>query len=154
VLDTGPLGLLAHSWAMPQVRECNRWLRAHASGGTRVVIPEIADYEVRRELLRVGGARKLLRLESLSTIAGVEYDPITTQAMRLAAELWAQSRRAGQPTADPKELDADVILAAQARLVGGSADVVVATTNVGHIGRFIPAAAWREIVPPAATDGS
>lgn len=144
--------MLAHSWAMPEVRECNRWLRVHASGGTRVVVPEIADYEVRRELLRVGGAGKLIRLESLTTIAGIEYAPITTSAMRLAAELWAQSRRAGRPTSDPKELDCDVILAAQARLVGATDELVVATMNVGHLARFVPAAAWRDIQPPRLTD--
>ena len=31
--------------------------------------------------------------------------------MLRAAELWAQARRRGRPTADPKELDCDVILA-------------------------------------------
>jgi predicted nucleic acid-binding protein len=132
---------------MPEVRECNRWLRALASGGTRVVIPEIADFEVRRELLCVGGTRKLLRRESLSTIVGVEDDPITAPAMRLAAEFWAQVRRTGRPTADPKELDADVILAAQARLAGADGEAIVATTNAGHVSRFARAAAWRDIPP-------
>jgi predicted nucleic acid-binding protein len=139
---------------MPDVRDCNRWLRAHALAGTKIVIPEIADYEVRRELLRVGGERKLLRLESLSTIQGVEYAPITTSAMRLAARLWAESRKAGRPTADPKELDADVILAAQALLIGSGADVVVATMNVGHLARFVTASPWREIQPDESNSGS
>jgi hypothetical protein len=54
--------------------------------------------------------------------------------MLLAAELWAQSRKAGKPTADPKALDGDVILAAQAKLLeSGGNPVVIATTNVGHL---------------------
>ena len=111
------------------------------------MIPEIADFEVRRELLRVGGTRKLLRLESLSTIVGVEYDPITTPAMRLAAEFWAQVRRTGRPTADPKELDADVILAAQVRLAAADGEAIVATTNARHLSRFVPAEDWTKIAP-------
>ena len=54
--------------------------------------------------------------------------------MRLAAEFWSQVRRAGLPTADPQALDADCILAAQATLLGGPGDdIVIATTNVGHL---------------------
>jgi hypothetical protein len=41
-------------------------------------------------------------------------------------------------------LDADVILAAQAMEV----DAIVATDNVGHIGRFVTATSWRNIQPP------
>lgn len=45
------------------------------------------------------------------------------------------------PTADDKELDGDVILAAQAE----QADALVATENVGHLSRFVDAQAWRDI---------
>ena len=61
--------------------------------------------------------------------------------MTKAAELWAESRRLGRPTADPKELDGDVILAAQAL----AADAVVATENVGHLSRFVLAKHWTAI---------
>ena len=50
-------------------------------------------------------------------------------------------RKQGCPTADPKELNGDVIVAAQAESVGA----VVATENVGHISLFIDARGWREI---------
>ncbi len=85
------------------------------------------------------------RLDRLKQV--LEYDPIRTETMLLAAQLWAKARQAGQPTADPKALDGDVILAAQARLfdkaVGEAA--VVATTNVAHLSRFVPAFDWQFI---------
>ena len=60
--------------------------------------------------------------------------------------MWAESRQAKLPTADPKELDGDVILAAQGLLVGeGGEEVVIATTNVEHLSRFVDAREWQNI---------
>ena len=105
-------------------------------------MPEISDYEVRRELLRINSLSGIMRLDRLPET--IEYLPITTAAMRLAAEFWAQGRQSGQPTADPKELDGDVILAAQAVLLGVP-DLVVATTNVGHLSRYVAAKRWQDV---------
>jgi predicted nucleic acid-binding protein len=145
VLDSGPLGLLSNPLRTPEVEACDRWLRGVLDSGARVAVPEIVDYETRRELLRARKANGLRRLDRL--VAALIYLPITTVAMRRAAELWAQMRRQGQPTADPHALDADVILAAQAQLATGPDDLLtVATTNVGHLGRMVPAQHWDEIV--------
>lgn len=66
--------------------------------------------------------------------------------MNLAAQLWADVRQRGMPTADPQALDIDVILAAQARsLLDQSTSVVVATMNVGHLSRLVEARHWNEI---------
>ncbi len=66
--------------------------------------------------------------------------------MLLAAKLWAEARQTGQPTADAKALDGDVILSAQARLLcDETTEVIIATTNVGHLSRFIPALDWQSI---------
>lgn len=66
--------------------------------------------------------------------------------MLLAAELWAEARQTGQPTADSKALDGDVILSAQARLVcNETTEVIVATTNVAHLARFVTALEWQSI---------
>src|SRR5688572_8312165 len=63
-----------------------------------------------------------------------------------AAELWAQVRQRGLPTADPAALDEDVTLAAQAQTMEvGDGEVVVATTNIGHLSRLIAARLWQEI---------
>ena len=66
--------------------------------------------------------------------------------MRRAAELWADARRSRLPTADEKELDIDVVQAAQLLTTGfDPADLVVATSNVGHLSRFVPASSWDKI---------
>jgi hypothetical protein len=53
-------------------------------------VPEIADYEVRRELLRANKVRGIARLDLLKNSIG--YLPLTTPIMLKAAELWAQAR--------------------------------------------------------------
>ena len=55
-----------------------------------------------------------------------------------------QARQTGIPTAGPAELDCDVILAAQA-LSLNEPSVVVATSNVGHLARFVTAQDWQTI---------
>ncbi len=106
------------------------------------MLPEIADYEVRRELLRANKTKGIAHLDALGQL--IEYLPITTAAMRRAAEFWAQARQQGQQTAADTSIDADMILAAQAMTLG-VADVVIATTNVGHLRRFAPADVWTNV---------
>jgi len=144
LLNTTPLGLLANPRHPPEVVACRRWATALRAAGRRIIVPEITDYEVRRELIR---AKKTRSLALLDALAGMfEYLPLTTVAMRKAAELWAQARQQGQQTAADAALDADVILAGQA-LTLAVPNFVVATTNVGHLSRFVPAEAWHNIVP-------
>ncbi len=135
-LDTGPLGMVTHPRAN---RVAAEWFRSMLQSDVEVVIPEIADYEVRRELVRAGKKKSLERLEQLTRILG--YLPIDTATMRRAARLWAKARNLGKPSADPKELDGDAILAAQAQLV----EAEVATDNVGHLSLFVETKRWRDI---------
>jgi predicted nucleic acid-binding protein len=58
---------------------------------------EIADYEVRRELLRASKTQGAARLDALAAM--LEYLPITTAAMRKASEFWAKARQQGLPRA-------------------------------------------------------
>ncbi|MBD1826212.1 nuclease [Microcoleus sp. Pol7_A1] len=141
-LDAGPIGLVTNPKLSPESTLCTRWLQALIISDTRVIIPEIADYEVRRELLRANKVRGIARLDELAN--SLEYLPITTAAMRQAAMFWAQARQQGQPTAGDKTIDSDMILAAQATTLD-VVDVVIATTNVGHLSRFAPADLWRNI---------
>ena len=141
VLDTGPAGKLAHPKADLALRE---WLLSHLRAGDVIVLPEIVDYELRRNFLleiargKSSFQKSLDRLDSLREV--LTYLPINSDVMRRAAQLWADARRQGKPTADPKELDGDVILAAQALSVNG----VIITENIGHLTLFVEAKTWRE----------
>jgi predicted nucleic acid-binding protein len=143
VLDSGPLGEITDNPAKSRTIAAMARM-AIASEGGRVVIPEITDYELRRELLRNGSFESVRRLDKLRE--SFDFDPITSEVMRLAAEFWADSRRGGRPTTHPHALDCDVILAAHAtRLATYGDGVVVATTNVGHLGRFVSTLDWTAI---------
>jgi predicted nucleic acid-binding protein len=139
LLDGGPLGLVSNPKATEAGRECREWMRSLIAGGVRICLPEIIDYELRRELLRANKTQGLARLDLLKN--SIHYLPITTPIMLKAAELWADVRRRGLPTADSKALDGDVILAAQALAANG----IVATENVGHLSRIVSAKHWRDI---------
>ncbi len=146
VLDSTPLSALCLSVKSASASAITRWSLDCLAAGHHIYIAEVIDYELRRELLRAGKKNSIAALDGLKTL--FEYLPITTPAMLRAADLWAQSRLSGIPTGDPKKLDVDVILAAQAlTLPFAPADVVVATSNVGHISRFVPADLWTNITP-------
>jgi predicted nucleic acid-binding protein len=148
LLDSTPLGLLCRRRGHMPGDACQRWLDSIKLAGIIVAIPEIADYEVRRELIRLGALTLLGRLDNLA--ADSLYDPITMPIMRKAAEFWADLRRRGLPTAGDESLDADAILAAQAALIGNPGDIVtVATSNLRHLARFpgIDARDWTSISP-------
>jgi predicted nucleic acid-binding protein len=139
VLDTGPAGRIAHPSVSPKVLT---WLIGLTDAGDEIALAEIVDYELRRNFLleiRRGRAvteRSLQRLDALRT--EMVFLPIDSSVMTKAAELWAEARKRGKPMADPKEIDGDAILAAQALQVGG----IVVTENPGHLGLFVPVELW------------
>lgn len=146
VLDSGPLGLLSNPTRHGPGQESHRWARTHISAGSQLVVPEIADYELRRELIRAQKTHGVARLDKLCD--DLSYHPLSTSIMRDAAELWARARIHGHPTAHDAALDGDVLLAAQARSLQIAAPdeiVVVATTNVAHLERYVNARYWTEI---------
>lgn len=144
LLDAGPLGIISNPRFSSQGLACHQWAKKQLARGVQVVIPEIADYEVRRELLRANKTSGLARLDRLKS--ALSYLPITTNVMLRAAELWARARNLGKPTASDRALDADMILAAQAGLLIDDGDsVMVASANVSHLALFVPAALWEEI---------
>jgi predicted nucleic acid-binding protein len=146
-LDAGPLGLVTkRKGQSAEVDDCRAWMQGLIIAGIQVCVAEVTDYEIRRELIRAGALPGLARLDSLQAL--VEYLPITTDAMRKAADLWAQVRNLNLGTGDPKALDGDAIMAGQALTSGRDpAEIVIATTNVRHIARYVNAALWRDITP-------
>ncbi len=61
-LDAGILGMASHP--RPN-REFIRWFQQVLETSVSVFVPEIADYEVRRELLRADKSSGLQRLDQL-----------------------------------------------------------------------------------------
>lgn len=142
LLDTSVLGKLC---ALEPDRDADIWCAGAMQRGRQFRLPEICDYELRRELKREGLDRSLQALDQLAKM--VPYVQLTTEIMRVAADLWAQMRNQHTPTASDDALDGDCILAAQATLLsrGTAQDVVVATTNVKHLSLMVDARPWKEI---------
>ena len=147
LLDTSTLGVLTNPRGSPEHHACNRWLRALRVRRVLVFIPAITDYELRREFMLRGSTAALARADRIERVTG--YLPITKEVMRRAATPWAEARRRGRLNADPAALDGDVILAAQAQLLSEMGhEVIVATTNVGHLSQLVDARSWQEIAVP------
>jgi predicted nucleic acid-binding protein len=146
VLDSGPLGDACRRRGNPVVEGLTTWWIHGKANGAIIAVPEIADYEIRRSLLLTGATDGIERLERLRKELE-HYIPISTAAMRRAADLWADARKKGISTANDNEIDADVILAAQAMLFTGLRDsLTVATYNARHLSRYVDACHWEEII--------
>jgi predicted nucleic acid-binding protein len=113
-LDSGPLGLLTHPQRSAEVLAVAEWLSRCLLSGCRVLVPAIVYYELKRELRRAKKEFGVARLDAFVAVSPDRYLPLSDEALRLAADLWARSRQEGQPTADAKALDIDIILAARA----------------------------------------
>jgi len=64
-LDSGPLNLLTQRRGVPAADNCRAWLSAQISKGAFFFVPEVVDYELRRELLRAGKIAAITRLDAL-----------------------------------------------------------------------------------------
>jgi predicted nucleic acid-binding protein len=136
LLDTGVVGQICHPRKYHDVR---RWFAAAISEHD-FLVSEVADYELRRELIRINSPRSLARLDELAR--ELRYVPVTTATWRSAANLWAWLRRTGKATASEHGLDGDVLIAAQAIAEGAT----VVTTNPRHFHALVRAMEWNELV--------
>jgi len=151
VLDTSPLSLLTQKQGHAQGDACKIWYANLELAGHQFFVPEIADYELRRELLRTGKSTSIARLDKFNSVEPNRYLPLSTADVRLAADLWSQARNSGRTGAPPDALDGDVFIAAQAlRLVAathGLSQTIVATSNVSHLTHLVKAELWSDLVP-------
>jgi predicted nucleic acid-binding protein len=145
VLDAGILGLLTNPKRSDTGEACGKWLQSMIINDRQIVVAEITDYEIRRELLRARKLNGLQRLDNFILSNAVTYLAIDTAVMRQAALLWAEARQQGRPATDNKALDADMILVAQA-IVQCTGDVVIATTNVKHFPSIVRADTWQNVL--------
>lgn len=145
LLDSGPVGEVTHPQSQKRA-PIRDWMLDLLDAQAYPRLPEIVDYEHRRTLLHRDAERQVERLNDFKRVFG--YEPLTTEVMLAAAEIWADARKRGLPTGTERSLDVDVILAAQARLLEQDDNrVIVATTNPRHLSRFVEARPWREIEP-------
>jgi predicted nucleic acid-binding protein len=138
LLDTGVLGQVCHPRKHHDVRS---WFR-RAVREHEFLISEVADYELRRELLRIDSRRSLARLDELAR--ELRYLPTTTATWRAAARLWATQRRAGQVSGEG--LDGDLLIVAQAQEEAAA----IVTFNEKHFETLADALSWPA-VPLAET---
>lgn len=142
VLDATGIGQASHPRGVP---EFDDWF-AHAIDLTEVVVPAPSELEVRRELLRTRSTLSIARLDRLVRL--LHYEEMNLARWRLAAQLWAEARNRGRPTADPKALDVDVLVAAIALSIDTNDEVIVVTANRRHLAQFVDARLWTEITFP------
>jgi predicted nucleic acid-binding protein len=149
-LDTGILGSVTSPRKQGLALECEQWMLGLLAKGVNIVSSEICDYEIRRNLiLETNLKSKAQSLDSLRELESIiTFLPITKLVLRTAAELWAEARLNGMPTADNLRLDADAIICAQWRLISAEYPgqiCIMATTNVKHMSRFTVAEEWQNI---------
>ncbi len=144
LLDTGVLGLVTH----PRTeggRECARWMRDLISADVEFIVPEVCDYELRREYVRINSTNGLKKLDELGNV--LRFEKVDSDIWKAAAALWAECRNKGKPLAPDNALDGDVILVALTQKVQDGNATVVATTNVKHLEDHVDARPWDEITP-------
>jgi len=139
-LDTNLLWWLVHPAGGSDAIALRQLVQKRRATGDQIVVAEICDYEARRELIRKSASKQLDRLDRF--ISACLYQPIDTVAMRRAAHLWADLRRAGRLAASDAALDGDVILSAQALQFSNH---VVATKNLRHLTDVCNAIDWRAL---------
>ena len=68
-LDTGVLGILTNPRRTTETVAVAQWAVALLASGRRLLVPAIADYEVRRELIRAGKQDGLAALDAWNAAA-------------------------------------------------------------------------------------
>lgn len=150
-LDSGVLGLLSSPRDTGEAGDCKEWQFRLLARSVYFVTSDLCDYEVRRGLILASFSKPSVGgidiLDSLPEF--IEFLPLTKELMKEAAQVWAEARSQGIPTASDKNIDGDIIITAQWRLLKEEypgREVIIATTNLKHLQRFTDADTWRNIM--------
>jgi predicted nucleic acid-binding protein len=126
--DSNTLGSICNphtNWAdkkyNPDAENCQRWFANLLRRSVRFVTSDICDYEIRRGLVSSVKSGKdapgLELLNFLKTNEDLEFLPVTSDVLELAANLWAEASSLGRQTSDPKNIDVDMIISAQYQML-------------------------------------
>jgi hypothetical protein len=80
-LDSGPLGLLTHPQRSAEVIAVSEWLSQCLLHGSRVIVPAIVYYELKRELLRAKKTASVGRLDAFVAATAERYLPLSDGAL-------------------------------------------------------------------------
>ncbi|MEM8640952.1 MAG: hypothetical protein AAGG51_19375 [Cyanobacteria bacterium P01_G01_bin.54] len=155
VLDSSVLGVLAtpnnsseleNETGFTEVYYCTEWFYKLLAKTYRIIIPDICDYELRCELLRIGsqGVEKLNALRAVLDCHAVTFDVLDK-----AAEIWSESRAMSQPNTVRENIDVDCIVAAYCYILQQNHPgqrIVLATKNIKDFQRTTECAIWQDII--------
>lgn len=149
-IDTSVLGKLSNPNQLSESVKCQNWFEQLLARGVYFVSSELCYYELKRSLILAAqngySARGIGKLDLLRNI--IDFLPITQEIAELAAQIWAEARREGTPTADEKNIDIDIIIAAHWQILKRDfpgRTVIISTTNVKHFRLFAEAEEWYKI---------
>ena len=132
ILDSAPLGHICNSRNRNDYKKLKDFVKSLSFS---ICVPEIIDYELRRNL-ELEGLRKSVNLLSQFQRRD-QILRLESQDLIEAAELWAWCRRRGKPTTENRGLDIDVILVAQSLSQLSRFDkVVILTVDIGDLSVF------------------
>lgn len=128
-----------------EIHQCTKWFERLLSKGARIIVSDICDYEVRRELIRIN-SKSVQELDNLRDL--IEFKPVTFAVLEKAAELWAEARYLSQSNKIKENIDLDCILAAQWCLLKEQypgRQVIIATKNIKDFQRVTDCDVWQNI---------
>ncbi|WP_445171835.1 type II toxin-antitoxin system VapC family toxin [Microcoleus sp.] len=128
-----------------EIHQCTKWFERLLSKGARIIVSDICDYEVRRELIRIK-SKSVQELDNLRDL--IEFQPVTFAVLEKAAELWAEGRYLSQSNKMKENIDVDCILAAQWCLLkeqNPGRKVIIATKNIKDFQRITDCEFWQNI---------
>jgi hypothetical protein len=149
ILDTGLLGWITNPNYVKSKKYID-WFEQLVCRSATVMTSDLCAYEVERGLFlarkKTGAFDGITLLEDLRN--RIVFLPITSELLRESAILWADAQSQSLGTSSPKNIDVDIILCAQYRLLQNEypgRTVIVATENIRDIGRFANADRWEHI---------